>query len=260
VISLLMLDRIFMTVVLVWLAATIPSYAGGGGVGFATEATQLLNNGELADLAAKEAEQLATTIKTYELLLKNIERLPEFQVRDARNALINLAKIVAKGQAIAYSNSNIDAQYAAGYRDFGYYEQLQRRGGIRPYDTYQNMYRHWSEVTMDSIRGALNNAGLHAAQFDREASALRAIQTHFQGAIGRRALLQAGGEIAAFHAEQLLKLRDMTAAQIQLQTARAASEASRQSLVDADAQRVLRPVETYEPSREPLLQWGGSIR
>ena len=78
--------------VVVFLSSTSVSAGGGGGTAGATEMTQLANNAELVAVLGKEAENLAYTIKQYEGMVKNWEKLPDFIKSNAAGDLAQLAK------------------------------------------------------------------------------------------------------------------------------------------------------------------------
>lgn len=243
-------------------AAVPPAIAGGGGLtGGATEITQILNNSELLAIAIKEAENLAYTIRQYEIMYENMRNLPDHIKQQALADLQALASIVATGRGVAYSSGQIDEDYQREHRSFEYYEQMQRgETGQRDHVAFSERYQDWSEVNHDSVRGALRAAGLQAQQFDREDSALRTIETQMQNAAGTKQLLQAGGSIAALQVEQLQKLRQLQMAQIQLQSAQVGGSIDRQAEDDSDLQRALRPLDGLDENRGGGLGMGGSIR
>lgn len=238
-----------------------PPAMAGAVAGGATEVTQILNNIQLIEAAIKEAENLAYTIRQYEIMYENIRNLPNHIKQQALADLKKLAQIVATGRAVAYSSGQVDEDYRREHRSFEYYEQMQRGdAGQRDHAAFSERYRDWSEVNHDSVRGALRAAGLQAQQFDREYSALRTIEAQMESAAGTKQLLQAGGSIAAMQVEQLQKLRQLQMAQIQLQSAQVGGSIDRQAEDDADLQRALRPLDGLNENRGGGLGWGGSIR
>lgn len=238
-----------------------PPAMAGAAAGGATEITQILNNVELIGVAIKEAENLAYTIRQYEIMYENIRNLPNHIKQQALADLHNLAQIVATGRAVAYSSGQVDEDYRREHRSFEYYEQMQRGDtGQRDHAAFSERYQDWSEVNHDSVRGALRAAGLQAQQFDREDSALRTIEAQMESAAGTKQLLQAGGSIAAMQVEQLQKLRQLQMAQIQLQSAQVGGSIDRQAEDDSDLQRALRPLDGLDENRSDGLGMGGSIR
>ncbi|SIR07095.1 P-type conjugative transfer protein TrbJ [Marinobacterium stanieri] len=226
-----------------------PSFSGGGGLtGGATEATQILNNAELIDVAIKEAENLAYTIRQYEIMYENFRNLPNHIKQQALADLQNLAQIVSTGRAVAYSSGQIDEDYRREYRDFEHYAQRQQES----HDALAERYRNWSQSNHDSVRGALRAAGLQAQQFDREASALRSIELQMENAVGTKQLLQAGGSIAAIQVKQLQKLRQLQMAQIQLQASHVGGQVDRQAEDDSAWHRAVAPRDNNPDTQQPI--------
>lgn len=222
--------------------------SGGGRFAGATEPTQLLNNAELIDVAISEAENLAYTIRQYEIMYENFRSLPKHIKQQALNDLKDLADIVATGRAIAYSSGQVDEDYQREYRDFDYYAQNNQER----HEDYAARYREWSQTNHDSVRGALRSAGLQAAQFSREDSALRAIEHQIESARGERQLLEASGAIAALQVEQLQKLRQLQMAQIQLQASHVGGQVDRQAEDDSAWHRATAPRNNDPDSQQPI--------
>lgn len=214
---------------------------------------------------ATQAENLKRNLEQYEQMIKEFElndrAVPNYIKQRAMADLQALAGIVAAGRAVAYSSGQIDEDYQREHRSFEYYEEMQRgEHGQRDHVAFNERYRDWAEVNHDSVRGALRAAGLQAQQFDREDSALRAIEEQMESAVGTKQLLQAGGSIAAMQVEQLQKLRQLQMAQMQLQSAQVGGAIDRTAEDDADLQRALKPLEGLDDGRGGGLGWGGSIR
>ncbi len=222
-----------------------PSAKAGGCPQCATEFTQILNNVQLAISAAQEAKNLATNIQQYQTMLKSVSRLPQQIQQQALGDLQKLASIVAQGRAVAYSSGTLAEDYERQHRDFSYYENLGSKTSDN-HEAYSTRYREWAESNHDSIRGALQAAGLQAQQFSTEASALKAIEQQIGSAVGQTQVLQAGASIAALQSEQLMKLRQLTMAQMQMQAADAGGRVEKQAEEDAIMQRARQP-HSYNP-------------
>ncbi len=244
-----MLNKYSVFILILTFITAAPAYSGGGGMtGGATEATQILNNAELIDVAIREAENLAYTIRQYEIMYENFRDLPNHIKQQALADLQHLAQIVSTGRAIAYSSGQIDEDYRREYRDFEHYAQRQQES----HDALAERYRNWSQSNHDSVRGALRAAGLQAQQFDREASALRSIELQMENAVGTKQLLQAGGSIAAIQVEQLQKLRQLQMAQIQLQASHVGGQVDRQAEDDSAWHRAVAPRDNNPDTQQPI--------
>lgn len=207
--------------------------AGGGGLtGGATELTQLANNSELVAIIGKEAEQISNQltqinnqiqqynqlVNQYNNMLTNTLQLPNHIWGQAESALQNLANVAQTGEALAYSMTNLDAEFRNKYQSYD--DHL-----LRDYDraNFPGEYKEWSDTNRDSIRSALLAANLQADQFATENSTLQQIQTLSQTSTGRLQAIQAGSLIAAQQVRQVQKLRQLVMSQIQLQASVAAS-------------------------------------
>lgn len=207
--------------------------AGGGGLtGGATEVTQLANNAELGAVISQEARQVSNQltqinnqiqqyqqlVNQYQNMVENTLTLPSHIWGQAESALTNLANIVQRGEAIAYSMSNLDTQFQNKFQSYD--DHL-----VRDYNraNFSAEYREWSNTNRDSIRGSLLAANLQADQFATENSTLAQIQSLSQSSTGRLQAIQAGSLIAAQQVRQIQKLRQLVMAQIQMSAAAEAS-------------------------------------
>jgi type IV secretion system protein TrbJ len=217
---------------LVLMVAPIMAHSSGAIMG-AIEPTALLSNFELVDIAIKDAQQLATTIKQYEIMAQNLEGLPDYIKQKALSDLQDLSKIVQQGNALAYSSGQLDNQYREQYRDFNFYVQQQGTS----YQSDNERYQDWSSNSHNSIRGALRAANLQSSQFITETQTLRSIENQAATAKGEMQILQAGASISAQQVEQLQKLRQLIMAQMQMQSAYTSNQIDRQTQADANWER-----------------------
>lgn len=231
----------------------------GGGIGLgATEPTQLMNNIQLIDVAIKEGQTLAYNISQYQIMLQNLQALPTYYRQQALNDLNALAGIVSTTRGLAYSSINIDAEYRDRFKNSVYYNGGANRDANNKiiHSDYQARYEDWSDANHDSIRSALNAAGLQAQQFSREDNSLQAIESQIQTGVGQKQLLQAGASISAMQVEQMQKLRALMMANMQMQGSYQGGLVDRQSENDADALRALTPnPTTLDDSRSGGISW-----
>lgn len=207
---------------------------GGGGITGATELTQLANNAELVAVLGKEAENLAYTIKQYQGMAKDWEKLPDFIKSSAAGDLAQLAKVVDYGQALAYSSAGMEGDFNGVFKGFDYYKNL---SGTNAKDTKLQKYVDWAKTTQDSVLGALKSANMQSGQFSNETASLNAIKEQMANAQGANQILQAGGQIAGAQVEQLQKLRELQMASMQMQGAAIAADTDRKAAEDAGLDR-----------------------
>lgn len=195
---------------------------------FATEATQLLNN---IQLILSYVEMLKEVEQSYRQLQNQIIDLQKlnYVTLNADNA-IGLARtldmVIRKGQALAYNASNIDEEFRRRFKDYDYY--VQEIGGVE-----NDRYQKWAVQNLDNVRSVLANVNFNHAHFENDAEWLKHIESQVQTASGRDQILQAGNEAAGFIAAGILNLREMLAADIQLQANYQASLIDKQAKADA---------------------------
>lgn len=209
---------------------------GGAMTGGATEPTQIMNNIELLLSNMQLATEVKTTIDQLQTMYTNLKKLQDFVNNgDAVIAeLTKLSEVIQVGQALAYDANNLSQMYAERYQDFEQFaEMTSKNQGKRDESWEKDRYQKWSRQNLDSVHSALNAANLQSRYFYTEAAAIQEIERKAQSAEGRDQLLQAGIEIAALQANQMIKLRQMIASDMQMQANYQASLIDRQAEKDA---------------------------
>lgn len=238
------MKKTFSKAVAVALAASVSfsapvARAGSvGGFGGATEMTQLANNAELVNLYLQQAQSYAKQLEQYQNMIQNTLNIPA-QVWGAVEAdLMGVANIVKQGQALAYSATNIGTQFQNTFKGF------QFPAGFN----YKTDYKNWSKTTMDSLKGALEAAGLQAQQFATEEGVLTALRAMSQSAQGQMQAIQVGSQIAEQQVQQLQKLRQLMMLQLQSQNTYLAAQENKDATIKAakdDAFQYQDPRGTY---------------
>jgi P-type conjugative transfer protein TrbJ len=90
-------------------------------------------------------------------------------------------------------------------------------------------YELWTRTTMDTLRGTLNSARLHADSFVTVQGRLQALQRMSDSAEGRMQALQVGNMMAAEQLQQLVQLRQLILAQMNAQNVYMAQQVNRDS-------------------------------
>jgi P-type conjugative transfer protein TrbJ len=206
--------KMFLVVVFCYLSINT-SQASGLFTG-ATEFTQILNNSELVSLVSQGGTQISKlsgildneitqTAKQIEEVQNQIRDLTGYSKimavwTDVEASMIRINNLVNRGQAIAYTLSNIDTAFRQRFPDYGAAESLVN---------YSQQYRNWSTSTLNGISSALQYAGLQAKDFSTEAATIAKIKSLSNSADGTVKAVQAANMIAAQQVEQLQKLRVM---------------------------------------------------
>jgi P-type conjugative transfer protein TrbJ len=193
--------------------------------GDATERTQLSNHQVLRESAhhhqllsansatslLNQAEMLARQLTTINDMVQNSKSVSNSVWSQTSNLLENLARVVTSGQALSYANQNIEDKFRNLYP------------GYRVNHNYSKDYRNWSDASMDSIRGSLHAANLHANDFANEDQLIAQLSNMSQTASGRMQAIQTGNMIAIEQVQQLRKLRQLQMTQMQAQNSYLAS-------------------------------------
>ena len=208
--------QIALVSILMLLFSSVPAYAGVPGL-FATEYTQILNYLQLIGSLEKQVLMVENQLTQIANEVKHGLTIPNQLFGTVASDIANLNQIVRTGQSLSYTMSNLDGNFRL------------RFPGYASTTNYGQSYQSWSQTSLDSIRGALNAAGLQNSQFNSEQALLQTLQGQSMTAVGRMQAIEVGNQIAENQAEQLMKLRQLMMADMQ-------SKASYQgALVQAEA-------------------------
>lgn len=197
-------------------------HAGGGGVAGATEVTQILNNVQLLEQSSQMYQQVQQTIMQVNMAqqqLKNLIAAPQFIWGQAQAELQQLTNLVAQGQALGYQLANIDEAFSTKYSGYANTAKID----------FKTASRQWTATSLDSIKSALQTAGVQSQQFASEESALQTIQSIASGSQGGLQAAQAGVMVASQQVNQLQKLRQLFMAQMQAQNSYMASQEQKEA-------------------------------
>ena len=190
----------------------------------AQQVEQLTNE---ASQLANQATQIANQIQQLEDMANQASQggSPTWgQVQAWINRLSDAAQI---GDSLVYSMPNIASQL-----------QAQFPGYVSP-TNWNTQYQQWSTTTLDTLRGTLQSAGLNVSDVNTVEAALQALRSANNGATGRNELMQVANSLASFQVEEMAKLRQLLALEINAANvwktsstnASAASEAALQQFI-----------------------------
>ena len=203
-----------------------PSHAGTV-TGAATEWTQLLNNAELAQIVglegqilSKEAqslvaqlEQLQTQIKSYLIMLRNIQSLPQQHLKGALSSIMKLRNIATAAGSIASSGKSLDEFLRSGL----FTDPLFERRGLDRARTAES-YTEWNNRWHATMKTGLHGAGMTLEDAESEGRLIDRITAKFGTETGQMQVLQGANQIAASMARQMNDLRALTATQAETNT------------------------------------------
>lgn len=189
----------------IYVSCVLPavSYAGSvGGTGGSTEVTQLMNNVELIQQTYQQAKQL-------QLQIQSALTDPNTPWNQAMSMLNDLRNVVNTGQAIGYDLTHIEEKFRSLYPS---YTKTSGAGLLT------NLI-NWGNTTKNSIQSALNAGGMTVSMIQSEGAMIDLLRQKGQNALGQQQSLQVGNAIAINTVEQLQRLTQLTAAQMQAHNA-----------------------------------------
>ncbi len=190
---------------------------------------QMFEYAEQVNTALNTADQLRTQIQQYDNMIKQGMQLPDRVFNQISADLDRVKGVYQDAQSLGRNISNLDSKFRDQYQGYDSYLKANGKTSVAMPDRYKK----WSTQGLDNARTAMKSAGMNTSTFASEDAMLNQLVSRSQGAQGRMQAIQAGNEIAAQNVQQLQKLRDLTATQIQLQSNYMAQMSERQAVDDA---------------------------
>jgi P-type conjugative transfer protein TrbJ len=193
---------------------------------------------QMVESVLKQVELIRNQMTQIENMVQNTNRLAGLWDAEARPRLQRLGQIIEQEQAIAYQMAGIDAEFR------------RRFPGYRPVTDWAKEYELWTRTAMDTLRGTLNTARLHAENFATEQGRIEALQRMSDSAAGRMQALQVGNMMAAEQLQQLVQLRQLILAQMNAQNVYMATQVNRDAQEAATVSEWVRNGNSTAPSLE----------
>jgi len=230
----------------IFTAMVIANAGSVGGVGGATEWTQLTNNAQLASQYTKQVQQYATQIQqyqqqvaqytnqfqSYKMMLENIGQLPQRQWQQFETSVNGLRNIMSQTGGMTYTASNYSQQFSA--MNPGYDKLLQTEG-LNPSD----IYKQTSDETRNTVDGALKYMNMSQKDLEDDQTTMRELQNLSTSATGQKAAVQAANEIALHQTAQLKKLHQTMMVQANVQNQAIVAEQTRKDAAKAHAKQMM---------------------
>ncbi|KAF4559320.1 P-type conjugative transfer protein TrbJ [Pseudomonas sp. CES] len=195
---------------------------------------QIFEYAEAVNTALNTAEQLQTQMQQYQSMITQGTGLPDSMFGSIAADLKNVMNVYDRSQALGRQIQNIDSQFNTAFPGFNSYLNQAANSAESP---TQDRYQTWSEQGRDNVKAALEAANLNTSTFESEGEQLDRLMTRSQSAVGRMQALQAGNEIASQNVQQLQKLRDLVATQINMQGNYLAQQGDRTAASEAREQQ-----------------------
>lgn len=195
---------------------------------------QIFECAEAVNTALNTAEQLQTQMQQYQSMITQGTGLPDSMFGSIAADLKNVMNVYDRSQGLGRQIQNIDSQFKTAFPGFNSYLNQAANSAESP---TQDRYQTWSEQGRDNVKAALEAANLNTSTFESEGEQLDRMMTRSQSAVGRMQALQAGNEIASQNVQQLQKLRDLVATQINMQGNYLAQQGDRTAASEATEQQ-----------------------
>lgn len=175
---------------------------------------QMFEYAEQVNTALNTAEQLQTQIQQYQNMVTQGTGLPDSMFGSIAAHLKSVVNIYNRSQVLGRQIQNMDSQFNTAFPGFDSYLNQAANSAEVP---AQNRYQKWSQQGRDNVKTAMEAANLNTSTFEPEDAQLARMVARSQSAVGRMQAIQAGNEIASQNVQQLQKLRDLMATQINMQ-------------------------------------------
>jgi P-type conjugative transfer protein TrbJ len=196
---------------------------------------QMFEYAEAVNTALNTAEQLQTQVQQYKNMVTQGVGLPNSMWGSIAADLKGIVNIYQRSQALGRNLQNrLDQQFntqVPGWQQ--YLNEVANSGQYPASQTMPDRYKTWSQQGRDNVKSAMEAANMNTSTFESEDAQLDRMVARSQSAAGRMQAIQAGNEIASQNVQQLQKLRDLVATQINLQGNYMAQEQNRRDLDDA---------------------------
>lgn len=195
---------------------------------------QMFEYAEAVNTALSSAESLQTQIQQYQNMMTQGVSLPNSMFGSIAADMRSVANIYTRSQALGRNIQNMDSQFNTQFP--GWERYLNEAANSAQYPASQTMpdrYEKWSQQGRDNVKSAMEAANMNTSSFETEDAQLDRMVARSQSAAGRMQAIQAGNEINSQNVQQLQKLRDLMATQINMQGNYMAQEQNRRDLDDA---------------------------
>jgi len=195
---------------------------------------QMFEYAEQVNTALNTAEQLSAQIRQYQNMVAQGVSLPNTMFGRITQDLQQVISVYNRSQALGRNVANLDSSFNTSFPGYqAYLTRFVNSSGRATGTNMQSQYKKWSENGMDSVKTSMAAANMNTSTFDAEDAHLEQLVARSQSAVGRQQAIQAGNEIAASNVQQLQKLRDLLATQVQMQGNYMAQEVERKGVDDA---------------------------
>lgn len=135
---------------------------------------------------------------------------------------------MSKAEAIGIYSGDVDEVFGEKYQGYAEYLEKEYEG-----EMFEEKYKQWSAMNMDTIESALRVIGIQAEGFEDEEQLMKDLNDKSSGAEGNLAVLQCANSISSVMVGQMQKLRQLVMSQSQMQAAYYATQQDQKDLIHA---------------------------
>ena len=155
----------------------------------------------------QQVQQLQNELEMLQNMVLNTTPTGTVAWGEVQTALNSLGQAVQIGLSIPYTLGNVESVFQS------------RFPGYVPPTDWPAEYDSWATSVLDTLRGTLASAGQNVADAPSVQAALDRLRLANDATQGRLEALQVGNQIASLQVEEVAKLRQLVAAQINAQNA-----------------------------------------
>ena len=155
----------------------------------------------------QQVQQLENELEMLQNMVLNTTPAGTVAWGDVQTALNSLGQAVQIGLSIPYTLGNVESVFQS------------RFPGYVPPTDWPAEYASWATSVLDTLRGTLTSAGQNVADAPSVQAALDRLRSANDATQGRLEALQVGNQLASLQVEEVAKLRQLVAAQINAQNA-----------------------------------------
>ena len=190
----------------------------------------------------KEAAILANNIEQLKIMIDNFEK-GEGKWEQILPFLERLEEVINRGQAMSFGREDISDLFRDRYPGMEVHS-----------DTWIPRNEEITDTQLDTLAGTLQSVNLQYENYRREMPFVLSILEDSNNAIGHMQALQYGNALTAAVVKQIVKLRELSMAQINAQNVYYGGEVARRAEADAKmhewasaAPRTLEPLSRNDP-------------
>lgn len=216
-----------------------------GGVGGATEITQIANNLQLIQSYEQQVAAYVRQGVQVQNELRNLISNPTSALgSDVGNMINTIGQIWNGGQSIGYNLAQIDRNFARTFKS-------------PTAGNYARLFTSWHQTNTDTLQSALRTIGTQRDQYASSQAALTELYNRSQATNGNLDSLQTLSQINIRQIQQLQSLQELMASQAQAEATYMATQTAKEQKGLEDAGALMQPYKTPIPAAQsaPAPKW-----